>query len=105
VNITPVRKSLRPAALNMHASPAPVYHNLQDPPTPSGRLSDRIERLRSKCLEALGKDVFREAYNFLKNESRGILNMPCGTGKTFVTYLLSLDFDNIILLTPLISTT
>lgn len=31
--------------------------------------------------------------------------MPCGTGKTFVSFLLSLDYKNIIILTPLISTT
>ena len=47
-----------------HASRA--YANLQDLPSPSGRLSDRIERLRLRCTEALGKDVFRDAYAFLK---------------------------------------
>jgi len=31
--------------------------------------------------------------------------MPCGTGKTLITYLISLAFDNIILLSPLIATT
>ena len=31
--------------------------------------------------------------------------MPCGTGKTFVSFLLSLEYSNIIILTPLISTT
>jgi superfamily II DNA or RNA helicase len=46
-----------------------------------------------------------DAYNILKNCKRSILQMPCGTGKTFVSYLLSLDYDNVILLTPLISTT
>lgn len=42
------------------------YYNLQDPPTPSGRLSDRIESLRLRCIEALGRDAFYDAYNFLK---------------------------------------
>ena len=45
---------------------SPVYHGLQDPPTPTGRLSDRIERLRQRCIEALGRDAFNEAYTFLK---------------------------------------
>ena len=30
--------------------------------------------------------------------------MPCGTGKTFVSFLLSLEYDNIIIISPLIST-
>jgi hypothetical protein len=41
------------------------YH-LQDAPSPSGKLSDRIERLRQRCMEALGRDAFMDAYNFLK---------------------------------------
>ena len=45
---------------------SPAYHGLQDPPTPTGRLSDRIERLRQRCIEALGRDAFTEAYTFLK---------------------------------------
>lgn len=45
---------------------ARAYANLQDLPSPSGRLSDRIERLRQRCTEALGKEVFRDAYSFLK---------------------------------------
>ena len=44
----------------------PVYHDLHDPPTPSGRLVDRIHRLRVKCIEGLGKDAFRQAYQALQ---------------------------------------
>lgn len=43
-----------------------AYGGLQDIPSPSGRLSDRIERLRQRCTEALGRDAFRDAYHFLK---------------------------------------
>ena len=46
-----------------------------------------------------------DAYNKLKDEQRSILNMPCGTGKTLVSYYISKDYDNIILLSPLIATT
>jgi superfamily II DNA or RNA helicase len=46
-----------------------------------------------------------DAYNTLKDVNRGILSMPCGTGKTFVSFLLSIDYKNIFILTPLISTT
>jgi superfamily II DNA or RNA helicase len=55
------------------------------------------------------RDYQIEAYNTLKDvikdTNRGILEMPCGTGKTLVSYLISLDYNNIILLSPLISTT
>jgi hypothetical protein len=42
------------------------YYNLQDAPSPSGRLSDRIERLRQRCIQALGRGAFEDAYSFLK---------------------------------------
>jgi len=47
------------------------------------------------------RDYQIEAYNKLKNEHRSILEMPCGTGKTLITYLISLNYKNIILLSPL----
>jgi len=51
------------------------------------------------------RDYQIEAYNKLRHIDRSILEMPCGTGKTLVSYLLSHDYDNVIILTPLISTT
>jgi superfamily II DNA or RNA helicase len=51
------------------------------------------------------RDYQIEAYNKLQSEHRSILEMPCGTGKTLITYLISLNYKNIILLSPLISTT
>ena len=56
-------------------------------------------------LDFTPRDYQIEAFNKLKNEKRSVLSMPCGTGKTFVSFLLSLDYKNIIILTPLISTT
>lgn len=56
----------RPPPVAVKESP---YINLQDPPTPSGRLSDRIERLRQRCIEALGKEAFLDAYSYLKQEN------------------------------------
>merc|ERR1711998_803409 len=45
------------------------YVGLQDPPSPhTGRLSDRIEILRQRCVEKLGEAVFAEAYQFLKSK-------------------------------------
>jgi superfamily II DNA or RNA helicase len=46
-----------------------------------------------------------EAYNKIKESNRSILALPCGTGKTYISYLHSLDFNNVIILTPLIATT
>ncbi len=41
-----------------------------------------------------------DAYNFLKNKHRSALILPCGMGKTFVSYLISNDHDNIIFFAP-----
>jgi hypothetical protein len=66
------------------------YMNLQDPPTPSGRLSERIEKLRERCIDALGRDAFMAAYSFLKqhedvriHESR----VPCICTHLHASYL------------------
>ena len=45
-----------------------------------------------------------DAYNKLSINGRNTLTMPCGTGKTYISYMLSLHFDNVIILSPLIST-
>jgi len=45
-----------------------------------------------------------DAYNKLSISGRNTLTMPCGTGKTYVSYLLSSSYSNIIVLSPLIST-
>lgn len=50
------------------------------------------------------RDYQIEAYNIIKDDNKSLLSMPCGTGKTFVSFLLSLDYKNIIILSPLIST-
>lgn len=60
-HVTP--KKPKPQAIAVRESP---FMGLQDPPTPTGRLSDRIERLRLRCIEALGRDSFLDAYRFLK---------------------------------------
>lgn len=42
------------------------------------------------------RDYQLEAFNLLSTENRSILSMPCGTGKTLVSYLISLKYQNII---------
>ncbi len=57
---------------------------------------------QNKCVP---RDYQIYAYNVLKDKNKGVLDMPCGTGKTLVEFLLSGDYDNTIILSPLISTT
>ena len=70
----------------------------------------KIKYVNLPYIKISNKDIIPreyqlEAYNKLVNENRSILEMPCGTGKTLITYLISLNYKNIILLSPLISTT
>ncbi len=61
LNVTP-RKQQYPSSA---VKPCP-YYNLQDAPSPSGKLADRIDKLRQRCIEALGKGAFQDAYSYLK---------------------------------------
>ncbi len=61
--------------------------------------------LNKDILKIKPRDYQIEAYNKLKFANRSILSMPCGTGKTLVSYMLSINYKTIIILTPLISTT
>ncbi len=38
---------------------------------------------------------------YYKNNNRGILSIPCGCGKTFISYLFSNNYSHIIILSPL----
>ena len=87
----------------------------------SGKLSQQIKTRQNKIryinlpmiknsneisfLDFKPREYQIEAYNKLKDINRSILSMPCGTGKTYVSFLLSLDYKNIFIFTPLISTT
>jgi predicted helicase len=75
----------------------------------SGILSSQIQ-LRKKNIKYINipfikinhnniepRDYQIEAYSLLNKCNRSILHMPCGTGKTLITYLISLEYDNIIL--------
>jgi superfamily II DNA or RNA helicase len=39
--------------------------------------------------------------DFYKENISGIMTMPCGTGKTYTSYLISKDYDIVIILSPL----
>jgi superfamily II DNA or RNA helicase len=44
------------------------------------------------------KEEFKE---YFKTKDRGILSMPCGTGKTFTSFLISQNYKQIIIISPL----
>jgi predicted helicase len=42
-----------------------------------------------------------EFIKYFKTKDRGILSMPCGTGKTFTSFLISQNYQQIIIMSPL----
>ena len=48
------------------------------------------------------RDYQLEAIEILKNEKRSILSLPCGTGKTYTSYLIAKAkaYSNIIIIAP-----
>jgi hypothetical protein len=42
-------------------------HRLADAPSPSGRLEQRLQVLKARCVRAIGPDQFRAAYDYLKS--------------------------------------
>ncbi len=49
----------------------------------------------------LPKDYQFEAYIKLHKQNRSVLNLPCGMGKTYISYLISKKYDNVIIISPL----
>ena len=49
-----------------HTPASSIQWVVQDPPSPSGRLSDRISVLRQRCVEGLGRAEFEAAHRYLK---------------------------------------
>ena len=47
-------------------------------------------------------DAKNKIIEYFKSNNRGILSAPCGTGKTYITYISSFEYDQIIILSPLI---
>jgi len=48
------------------------------------------------------QDAYNKSIDYFKNNKRGILSLPCGCGKTFSSYMISQNYDQIILISPLI---
>jgi len=77
--------------------------------------STRLEYIKQKYLTNIKKDdnisklkpfdyQIKAQENFIKyfqDNIRGILSMPCGTGKTYTSYLISKNYKQIIIISPL----
>ena len=84
----------------------------------SGRLSCQITKYTYKIryinipsesvflnkIDIIPRDYQIDAYNKLKDSEIAVLDLPCGMGKTMISYLFTLDYDNTIILTPKIPT-
>lgn len=46
-------------------------------------------------------DAIKKFTEHFENNNRGILSMPCGTGKTFTSYLISNEYKQVIIISPL----
>jgi superfamily II DNA or RNA helicase len=61
--------------------------------------------LTKSNIEYKPYDYQIEAYeilsNYFKENKRGILSLPCGCGKTYTSYLISNNFSQIIIISPL----
>lgn len=47
------------------------------------------------------KDAIKAVYDSLVKNSRAILSLPCGLGKTYIAYNVSMNYDVVILFSPL----
>jgi hypothetical protein len=45
------------------------YKNLADSPSPRSKLGDRVMRLKQKCINSLGEELFSQAYAYLKQHA------------------------------------
>jgi superfamily II DNA or RNA helicase len=59
---------------------------------------NNIIRIKPFDYQIKAKD---EIIKYFQDNRRGILSMPCGTGKTYTSYLISQNYQQIIILSPL----
>lgn len=48
------------------------YKDLADSPSPRSKLGDRVMRLKQKCINSLGEELFNQAYAYLKQHAAEI---------------------------------
>ena len=57
-----------------------------------------LNKIKPYDYQLEAKDNF---IKYFQENNRGILSMPCGTGKTFTSYLISENYKQIIIISPL----
>ena len=75
--------------------------------------NDRIKYIKLPYEETQNKEIkiikpfdyqieaFNKFNEYFKNNNQGILSLPCGTGKTFTSYIISEKYNQIIIILPL----
>jgi len=72
--------------------------------------NDRIKYIQHKIKQDLNiqsisydyqKSIIDKVLEYFDSNNRGILPMPCGTGKTFISYHMTNKYDKIIFISPL----
>ena len=61
-------------------------------------VEEKINSIKPYEYQIKAKENFIE---YFKKNDRGILSMPCGTGKTYTSFLISNDYKQVILISPL----
>ena len=68
----------------------------------NNQLIDKMLSQEKLSYQIQPRDYQLKAVEILKNEKRSILSLPCGTGKTFTSYLIAKEkvYTNIIIIAP-----
>lgn len=59
-----------------------------------------VEFNTQKNIKISPRDYQLEIYHQFKNINKGIIALPCGMGKTYCSWLIGKDFNNIIIIAP-----
>lgn len=59
-----------------------------------------VNFIGNEKVKIIQRDYQLEIYNEFKNKDKGIIALPCGMGKTYCSWLLGKDYDNIIIISP-----
>lgn len=51
-------------------------------------------------VQNIARDYQLEIYNEFKNKDKGVIALPCGMGKTYCSWLIGKDYNNIIIISP-----
>jgi superfamily II DNA or RNA helicase len=71
---------------------------IKQPYTKDHNQKNNILRIKPFDYQIKAKEDF---IKYFESNQKGILSMPCGTGKTFASYLISQSYQQIIILSPL----